>query len=484
MAEQKKVEEKEIVSLAKADTTAPTASAQDNNQKPEEKSGESHHHHHHSSSHHHHHHGSGSHRSGSHHHSSHHRHSHGKHSSRKKNVFSRFRRFFRKLNNKKRISFVCAIIFALIILFASGMDIVEYIWAVQAEKNANSQDAKDPTDILQLELINPDGKLITDAVERYLSINLLAEHQKNTLVANFVESGVRYDMQNPVAIKLATRGSVASLYMIEYATNSRYDGALVDYFTEKEGTYVFKHLYSNTKYYYRVTAFTTIGVVSETGYFLTSDTPRILTIEGIENVRDIGNWKTDSGVRIKQGMLYRGTELDGAIETPYHLTNAGMSDMLDILGIKFDMDLRSEVGTPLASDALGSRVEHKYYDMAMYEGIFTDEGKARMKEVFTDLANPKNYPMYMHCTYGCDRTGTVCYILEAMLGVSRGDCLKEYGLSNMSVASIEKVEAGLAAYGEGLSLKEQAELYLISCGVTMDDINAIRGILLEPKEGK
>ena len=379
---------------------------------------------------------------------------------------------------------MCAIIFALIILFASGMDIVEYIWAVQAEKNANSQDAKDPTDILQLELINPDGKLITDAVERYLSINLLAEHQKNTLVANFVESGVRYDMQNPVAIKLATRGSVASLYMIEYATNSRYDGALVDYFTEKEGTYVFKHLYSNTKYYYRVTAFTTIGVVSETGYFLTSDTPRILTIEGIENVRDIGNWKTDSGVRIKQGMLYRGTELDGAIETPYHLTNAGMSDMLDILGIKFDMDLRSEVGTPLASDALGSRVEHKYYDMAMYEGIFTDEGKARMKEVFTDLANPKNYPMYMHCTYGCDRTGTVCYILEAMLGVSRGDCLKDYGLSNMSVASIEKVEAGLAAYGEGLSLKEQAELYLISCGVTMDDINAIRGILLEPKEGK
>lgn len=378
---------------------------------------------------------------------------------------------------------MCAIVFALILLFSAGMDVVEYIWAVQAEKEANAQDAKDPTDILQLELVNPDGKLITDAVERYLSINLLAEHNKNTLLANFVESDVRYDVQNPVAIKLATRGSVASLYMIEYADNSRYTNARVDYFAEKEGTYVFKHLYSNTKYYYRVTAFTTIGVVSETGTFFTSDTPRILSIEGIENVRDIGNWKTDSGVRIKQGMLYRGTELDGAIEGDYHLTNDGMTDMLDILGIKFDMDLRHPLETPNGSDALGSRVQHKYYGMVAYDDIFSDEGKARMKEVFIDLANPNNYPMYVHCTYGRDRTGTVCYILEAILGVSRGDCLKDYGLSNMSVASIEKVEAGLAAYGEGLSLKEQAELYLISCGVTMDEINSIREILLESKEG-
>ena len=483
MAEQKKVEEKGLTSIAKPDAAAPVSATQDNNQKTEkteaDKSSE-HHHHHHSSSHHH---GSGSHRSGSHHHSSHRHHSHGKHSSRKKNVFSRFRRFFRKLNNKKRISFVCAIVFALILLFSAGMDVVEYIWAVQAEKEANAQDAKDPTDILQLELVNPDGKLITDAVERYLSINLLAEHNKNTLLANFVESDVRYDVQNPVAIKLATRGSVASLYMIEYADNSRYTNARVDYFAEKEGTYVFKHLYSNTKYYYRVTAFTTIGVVSETGTFFTSDTPRILSIEGIENVRDIGNWKTDSGVRIKQGMLYRGTELDGAIEGDYHLTNDGMTDMLDILGIKFDMDLRHPLETPNGSDALGSRVQHKYYGMVAYDDIFSDEGKARMKEVFIDLANPNNYPMYVHCTYGRDRTGTVCYILEAILGVSRGDCLKDYGLSNMSVASIEKVEAGLAAYGEGLSLKEQAELYLISCGVTMDEINSIREILLESKEG-
>jgi protein tyrosine/serine phosphatase len=116
--------------------------------------------------------------------------------------------------------------------------------------------------------------------------------------------------------------------------------------------------------------------------------------------------------------------------------------------------------------------------MAMYSGIFTEEGMAKVKAVFTDLANPNNYPMYLHCTYGCDRTGTICYLLEALLGVSRGDCLRDYGLSNLPLHLIREVESGLANYGETLTLKQQTELYLISCGVSMDEISSIREIFL------
>ena len=97
--------------------------------------------------------------------------------------------------------------------------------------------------------------------------------------------------------------------------------------------------------------------------------------------------------------------------------------------------------------------------------------------VFADLANPDNYPIYMHCTYGSDRTGIICYLLEAMLGVSRGDCLRDYGLSNLNIAEIQFVENGLKAY-KGNSLKEQVESYLISCGVSEYQINSIRNIYL------
>jgi protein tyrosine/serine phosphatase len=140
-----------------------------------------------------------------------------------------------------------------------------------------------------------------------------------------------------------------------------------------------------------------------------------------------------------------------------------------------DLDLRGQ--TPISKDALGSQVEHRYYDMLQYEEIFTEEGKEKVRMVFSDLANPDNYPIYLHCTYGCDRTGTICYLLEAMLGVSRGDCLKDYGLSNRYIAEIQKVENGLKAYG-GSSLMEQAEAYLLDCGLSEYQISSIRYIFL------
>ena len=149
--------------------------------------------------------------------------------------------------------------------------------------------------------------------------------------------------------------------------------------------------------------------------------------------------------------------------------------MLDIYGIKTDIDLRAD--TPLSMDALGSQVEHRYYDMVMYEGIFTENGKEKIRSVFSDLANPDNYPIYLHCTYGCDRTGTVCYLLEALLGVSKGDLLREYGLSNMNISLIKNVENGLGAYS-GNNIKEQTESYLLSCGVTEYQIESIRNIFL------
>ena len=407
------------------------------------------------------HHSGGSHHSSNkgsrHHHSSHH------HSSRKKH---------KKLKANLKV-----------ILLASALLAALALVLVIAFKPAEPYEPSDPdqpvvetgSDILSAELINAEGRIINDAVKEYLAVDLMSAHNSNVAVSDFSNGQSRLDAQVPVELKLSTKDSSAKAYKRELADNSVFNDAKVSYIEGTTGVYTFEHLYANTEYFYRVTVYTSSGTDSESGSFKTADCPRILSIDGISNVRDIGNWQTDSGKRIKQGLLIRGTEMDGAVENGYHLTNEGLSDMLDVFGIKTDIDLRAK--TPLSKDTLGPRVEHKYYDMVMYAEIFSDTGKQKVKEVFTDLSDKNKYPIYLHCTYGKDRTGVVCYLLEALLGVSRGDCLKDYGLSNMKAVYMAVVEEGLKAY-EGNTLMEQTEAYLLSCGVNEYQIQSIRDIFL------
>lgn len=407
---------------------------------------------HHHSSHHHHH-------SGHHHHTSHHHHHHS--SNKKKKL---------KLNKKLKWGLVVSWLVLLIVFI-----VVFEITNSKKFKGNNSQSNEISSDFLLIEVANKDGVLVKDAVKKYLLTDLLNPYNSDIIPSGLSNQEGRLDEQVPVVLKLSTDDGTATSYKIELADNSNFNNAKISYVDNANAIYEFKHLYANTEYFYRVTVYANKGIASKTGSFKTADTPRILSVDGISNVRDIGNWRTDSGKRIKQGLLIRGTEMDGAVESVYHLTNEGLKDMIDVLGIKTDIDLRGQTTTTM--DALGARVKHRYYNMLPYEKIFTDVGKEKVRMVFTELANADNYPVYLHCTYGSDRTGTVCYLLETLLGVSKGDCLKDYGLSNLDIANIQTVENGLKAY-EGDTLKEKTESYLISCGVSEYQIESIRNIFL------
>ena len=204
--------------------------------------------------------------------------------------------------------------------------------------------------------------------------------------------------------------------------------------------------------------------------------------EGIPNGRDIGeiyNLKGAGGKNIKSGLLIRGCELDNAnYYFPDEIIDKGIDRLQNEFHVKFDMDLRQPFLTGL--DVFGDDVEHKVYDMVLYEQIFTDEGKEKVKEVFTDLANPDNYPIYMHCTHGIDRTGTVAFLLEAVLGVERQMLIYEYTLSvgsygNQIVAVYNKLNSSYS----GANFMVKTENYLKDCGITQEQIDTLRAIYLE-----
>jgi hypothetical protein len=110
------------------------------------------------------------------------------------------------------------------------------------------------------------------------------------------------------------------------------------------------------------------------------------------------------------------------------------------------------------------------------------------RQLFSTLAVKENYPIYMHCTGGADRTGTVSFLLNAMLGVSELECIQDYELTSFSVYEerntrsgpyakyYEEFRAQLDAYA-GDTLQEKAEAYLIRIGVTKAEIDSIKAIM-------
>ena len=274
-------------------------------------------------------------------------------------------------------------------------------------------------------------------------------------------------------------GSVDLKYRVEISERYDLSDARTYYFGINEEIAI-GHLKTGCKYYYKVSLEQTD--YSFSGSFVTADTPRLLGIDGVSNVRDIGGLKTADGKRIRQGLIYRGSELDGVVSSADKLTEAGKKLMLETLGVKYDMDLRSESVNPTGIKALGEGVARKYYNAPSYKDVFTAEGKARVKAIFRDLANINNYPLYVHGTKGIDRTGTICFLIEAMLGVSDEELRLDYELSVVSDGKIDENQfnamvSALDAYA-GRTTSERVVSYLLDCGVSEAEISAIKNILL------
>lgn len=320
--------------------------------------------------------------------------------------------------------------------------------------------------------------------------NTLISGETYTLKYNFTNSDTtRKDISKPVTLSysLNSEGGVVLKYLLvskdsDYSTCKRYN------LNSTQTSVDLVNLYNNTTYYYKFCLTLSDGTgIYKAGTFKTKLAPRIITVDGVNNFRDIGGWQT--GVNIKQGLLYRGIEIDGRKESTYVATTEGKNTLLNDLGIEYDMDLREiidKTGDPDQKTVLG--VNGKVYNYVMYSSALTS---SKTKEIFQDLAKPNNYPMYLHCTYGTDRTGTVCALLEALLGVSLEEVYKDYILTGLW-SGFSATEDGMPAMLKALSaytgtsnnlsgdatLQQRAEQVLLDLGVTASEIESIKNIFL------
>ncbi len=245
---------------------------------------------------------------------------------------------------------------------------------------------------------------------------------------------------------------------------------------------------ADQKYYWRVNGCAPFC-------FFTDGAPRWIAVDGLVNVRDNGGWKAMDGKRIRQGMLFRGAEMewqsyhDRDPSTQHHLqiTEEGVRVMRQELGIKTDLDLRLAAQGWLLESPLGKDVDLRVIPLLPYYQLWEDHQEAAVKEIFELLADPKAYPIYYHCWGGSDRAGTVAFLLEALLGVAEEDMILDYEASSLACwgkrmrtsKNFSRFAECLAPYAPEGSWQERSEKYLLSCGISTEALQRIRDILLE-----
>ena len=306
--------------------------------------------------------------------------------------------------------------------------------------------------------------------------------------ANVRQYKVEVDNPNqPIVVKWTCDGSGVHLYKLTYATNADYTDAIV---VDCAGNFVeLYNLYKDMQYYVKVTAQNEQGAtlaVAEDTFTTTDIGPRVMLIPDIHNVRDVGGYQTADGKTTRQGLVYRGGTLRPADVYKSNLTDEGAKYMSEILRIKTEIDFRGTKEAGYLTDSVIPGATLVYARINGYHEAFLEP--QGYKKTFEILAEKENYPVYYHCTGGADRTGTVTFLLNGLLGVSETECIQDYEFTTFSHYNERNSQEGeYSIYFKdfrgrlencaGETLQEKIESYLLSIGITKSQIDNIKAIM-------
>ena len=240
--------------------------------------------------------------------------------------------------------------------------------------------------------------------------------------------------------------------------------------------------------------------VSATGAFRTEDrAPRLLHVHAIPNIRDFGGRIGLDGRRVRQGLVFRsaGLNLNASDEDPETKTRTPGATRIDdlnrpfflgTLGIRTDIDLRTDGECyGMEGSPLGPTVAWAHIETWAYQGYQDEWCRSQVGRILRIFLDPATYPIDFHCISGADRTGSLAFLLNALLGVDEEELWRDWEVTGFwstepkfnHADRFQKLVAGFDRY-PGATLRERAEAYVLAAGLTRADINALRELLLEP----
>ena len=334
---------------------------------------------------------------------------------------------------------------------------------------------------------------------------------KNQTVSGKVPN--RSDRSEPINLKFTSKLSApVSDHKILISTTETFKDAK-QFDVKDDFSADVNNLMVNTQYYWKVI---TDKEESPASTFTTADYPRWMSARPVYNVRDNGGYMTISGQRVKQGLVFRGGEITTKSWSEHLKTYSAASKKVfrEDMNIGIELDLRgsSDIGDGYKACAFADKdektgvkdIDYEMHAIKSYEQTFT-QTRTEVPKIFKILANANNKHVYYHCYGGADRTGTVGFLLNGLLGVSYTDLVIDFELTSYSSINNEHIRnhkeghqhqydrwpalinqlktdtTNGYVYDENALLKDNIENFLVkACKVPQETINTIKTIMLEP----
>ena len=215
------------------------------------------------------------------------------------------------------------------------------------------------------------------------------------------------------------------------------------------------------------------------------------------------NFRAVKGGNLKENFLFRGASPYDNSRGRASVTNS-LVEKDQIKTIVDLADTSEEMQTYFADASFNSAYSKSLYDdgnvavLGMSSNQDSSEFKASLAQGLRLLIN-NGGPAYIHCMEGKDRTGFVCMLLEAFAGANyfemRDDYMQTYanyyGITKES--DVQKYDAICSLYYdafceyvagsndtkilESFDYSESAKKYLETCGLSEDEITALKGVI-------
>ncbi|MCA0756400.1 tyrosine-protein phosphatase [Paenibacillus sp. N4] len=242
----------------------------------------------------------------------------------------------------------------------------------------------------------------------------------------------------------------------------------------------------------------------------TESNKRLLKLQGAYNVRDIGGYAAAGGQTVQSGRFLRADGL--------HRLTEYDQDLILGAGVRTVIDLRHARELAEKRNVFNGSERARYYNISlinpaaptgdairslgdMYVNMLDKSGPL-LREVFERMAEAEGNGVLFHCAAGKDRTGVVAALLLDLAGVERPVIVADYAETEIHLSPImdelrrdrpeqipaDMYELFLGSEPSNMELMLEhlhgvfggAEKYLISLGLTGEQIAGLKRMLLQP----